>query len=142
MLSGDFSKLQALTRLLGELNPTFSKAVENSAREIERLIVREFDTQRDPYGGAWTPLKPATIKRKGSSRILVDSGALKDSVRVDASGSKVRILMNDYALFHQTGTSRLPVRKILPDDEIPPAWDQAIKLHFENIMTDIGRIAA
>lgn len=46
-----------------------------------------FQSQSDPNGAAWMPLAPSTIKRKGHSRILFDSGDLEASLISSGSGA-------------------------------------------------------
>lgn len=70
--------------------------------------------------GSWSPLDAATIRAKGSSRVLVDTGTL---MRDLTSTSAVRVTDDEvtldtdvaYAGFLQTGTSRMPARPPLPE---------------------------
>lgn len=67
----------------------------------------------------WTPLKPSTVARKGHDRILVDTGALRESlVHVGGPGNINEVAPRgmlfgtevEYAGFLQDGTSRMPSR--------------------------------
>lgn len=67
-------------------------------------------------GGAWIPNRPATIAAKGSSRVLVDTGVLRGSFGIDATGNTLRIGTKvNYAEFHQEGNG-VPRRPMLPSD--------------------------
>lgn len=81
--------------------------------------VRMKTNQAFSYGGAegqWKPLSPRTIERKGSSKILIDTGRL----RADATSpsnqtmgmNQVRLFVpTEYAHWHQYGGGRTPQRK-------------------------------
>lgn len=86
-------------------------------RRIEKYIGRK-TAQAFRYGGAerqWKPLHPATIQKKGSSAILIDTGRL----RADASSPNSRIssgrvmiltVNTEYGAYHQFGIG-VPQRK-------------------------------
>ncbi len=62
---------------------------------------RRFETGGDPK---WTPLALSTIRRKGSSRPLIESGALKDSIAFTSDESGVSIFSDiPYSSIHQFG---------------------------------------
>lgn len=79
-------------------------------------------------GGSWAQLKPDTIKKKNSSKILVDTGALKDSVTQPGAQFQILEITNlgimfgtdrPWAVVQQTGSSRVPARpfiRFLPND--------------------------
>jgi phage gpG-like protein len=67
----------------------------------------------------WAPLKKSTIDRKGHDRILVETGALRESlVHIGGAGNIHEVFDHgltfgtdvEYAHFHQDGTSRMPAR--------------------------------
>jgi phage virion morphogenesis protein len=63
-----------------------------------------FVTQTDPEGQAWHPLNPVYASEKRNSRILTESGRLRDSVNSQASNDEVRVGTNTiYAAIHQFG---------------------------------------
>lgn len=66
----------------------------------------------------WPPVKPATLKakKKGRTTVLVDTGALMRSIRVNQPvGDRVEIVTDRfYATFHQFGTARMPARPFIP----------------------------
>ena len=82
--------------------------------------------------GTWPPLSPATVARKGNDFVLIDTGAMFQSVRVGkAIPGSVSIEVpyggrrHDSKVpgYHQTGTSRMPQRKIV---EVTPLLQNAI----------------
>lgn len=71
--------------------------------------------------GTWPALDPETAARKGSSRILVDSGDLLAALTssADLLGDSLAVTADvAYAGFHKTGTGRMPRRDPAPE---PPA---------------------
>jgi hypothetical protein len=49
------------------------------------IVWQAFDSQGF---GKWASLKPKTIKRKGSSKVLVDTAILKNSITYIVKGKK------------------------------------------------------
>lgn len=97
--------------------------MEGEVAEVEAETRERFAGQIDSNGTAWPPLKPATIKRKGHARILVETGRLGVSLVEDGHPDAVIEIIDEpgqggfsrgtgveYAGFHQTGTKRMPAR--------------------------------
>ena len=112
------------------------RALTEIARYVHRETMRRFETETDPWGRPWAPLKPATLARRrhGGSRILQDTGRLKGSFhwRVTLDAAVVRAGVR-YAAYHQFGTrSRstgrqiIPPRKMLPESPWPASYREAI----------------
>lgn len=81
----------------------------------ERATKKQFASETDPDGAAWAPLARSTLRRKKTRSILRETGSTAVSVAmVGPSGLVVRIVVGtDYAIYHQTGTTKMPQRKIL-----------------------------
>lgn len=114
----------------------YKPALEPHLRGIEQLHGVYFQGQRDPNGDAWTPLAPATVKRKGHDTILVETTHLASSL-IRQGSDAIRVVDDtgltfgtsvEYATFHQTGTSRLPQRAMVGLSE----------QYVDNIATDIS----
>lgn len=68
--------------------------------------------------GRWRPLAPATLRRKKGPGILRESGRLFDSLTSPGGEHEEEISKTEgrwgtavpYAIFHQTGTSKMPTR--------------------------------
>ena len=78
-----------------------------------------FALERDPNTSAWPPLAAATIRRKKSDKILVETGRLKRSLTTAGSADHVGEIFDrgltfgtsvPYSIFHQQGTSKIPQR--------------------------------
>ena len=68
-----------------------------------------FVTQTDPEGQAWQALNTTYAEDKRHSRILTESGRLRDSINAQASNDEVRVGSNVvYAAAHQLGATITP----------------------------------
>jgi hypothetical protein len=101
----------------------------------------------DPYGVAYAPLSAMYAKQKarryGNKAILSATGAMLRSYRVTVSGRSIEETVSaDYAGYHQSGTSKMPKRAILPDERGLPAKDQQklIELTSKYIDQQVGRM--
>ena len=97
----------------------YSDVLKQSQHDLAEQHAEMFAGQYDSNRNAWAPLAASTIKRKGHDRILVETGALRDSLVTIGGPGNVHEAMQrgmvfgtdvEYALFHQTGTSRMPAR--------------------------------
>ena len=78
-----------------------------------------FDLERDPDLSSWPPLAAATIARKKSDKILVETGRLKASLTTAGHADHVGEIFDrgltfgtsvPYSIFHQQGTRTIPQR--------------------------------
>ncbi len=114
-LSRALRKLEDLSRVLDVVGrPMMGECGQYMVMSAKR----NFAEERDPAGKPWKPLKPATIKRKGSSRILFDTGALNRSIQVLALDRDRVAVGPAYTeqkkgKWHQFGTEHIPARPFL-----------------------------
>lgn len=132
-LAGDVQLRRELLRwsdAVSDASPAFRAIAQRgsgeagvySLRGIER---RQFDSQGEFASGGWAPLAPATVRlkaRKGlSRRVLRATGALEASL-VGPGPGHVEIVQphqlvfgtsDRKARFHQSGTRRMPRRRVL-----------------------------
>lgn len=113
--------LSRTTEKISNLRPF----LDNVAVFLEATMEEQFDTEGSRSGG-WVALSPRyaedKLARWGSQPILVASGGMRRSL-IGASGASIRRQLGGdtlefgtsvpYAKYHQTGTSRMPMRKIL-----------------------------
>lgn len=142
-ISGDFSALAKLTDRISEakIRGLLPKVAQRIGAAAVKQISDEFRESRDPYGQPWKPLKSPRGrqgKKKRSDKPLIDTGRLRASFRAQPDGATVRVSTDvDYAEFHQDGTSRIPRRQILPDDDggLGPRWSAAFEKEAEAVLT-------
>lgn len=98
-------------------------------QEIKTLLLETYTNQEDPYQQKWDERK-----RYYPHPILDATGNMKGSFKVRVSGNSFTIsneARNDngiaYASYHQYGTQNLPVRKVIPDVEIPEQWKDRLE---------------
>ena len=129
---GDISRMGQLADRLADLAGVPSRAAAKVSRELDALIVEEFDQGADPYGTAWEPLAEATTERGRTPPPLTDTRKMRDSLRVrPLQGAGVGLTIAHPAAPHQTGwrgkQGSGPARPILPAREMPPLWGEAIE---------------
>ena len=87
---GQWDLARAVTHRMGErARLAMRKANKQEAQLFRALVLRAFNSRGRTNGKAWTPLKPATKKRKGSSKPLIDTGDLRNSIAVVDRGSQI-----------------------------------------------------
>lgn len=99
----------------------FSQMLKDYRYDIAEEKDAMFTNQSTVFGQSWEPLAESTILRKGYNVALVDTGDLRRSL-VDVGGEKNVSLVGshsliygtdvEYAIFHVTGTDRMPARDI------------------------------
>lgn len=118
------ASLDRLARTLGELDALPRKLAVAVAPAITKELRAEFARGCDPYGRKWRKL--AT----GKPSYLTKSKKLRKGTRaapMPGNRTGVRVILGaKYAVFHQTGTGRMPARKILPERGMPASWRVAI----------------
>lgn len=111
---------------LGNLEPVLRKR----AALLDGVVQTSFRQSKSPLGEAWAALAPSTVerRRKGSSKPLVDTGQLRQSVTIVAGKDRITFGVSGpaqtYGPVHQFGTSRagrkrnvrIPRRAFLPID--------------------------
>lgn len=135
---GDFAGLEAVIGKLEGMKDLVPKICDESAQGIEDAIARQFIEGVDPYGEPWAPLAESTIRRKGKSTILEDTGAMMASPVVVVTESSIEATVADPAGYHQEGGGNLPARPILPDETrgLPDSWEAAIVKAAEDVMNE------
>jgi phage gpG-like protein len=120
------AKLEKLHRVLAQLDQLPRRVAEIAAPAITIELQKQFAQGRDPHGRKWRKL--AT----GKASHLEESGKLRSKTRaapMPGGRRGVRILFGSRARiagFHQTGTKRMPARRILPDKGMPASWAMAL----------------
>lgn len=87
--------------------------------ELLGELLVDYETEAFDTGGfgTWAPLDPATIAAKGSSRPLVDTGALLKELTggSDTSGESVEVTGTEYAGYLKGGAHGMPRRDPAPE---------------------------
>jgi phage gpG-like protein len=93
------------------------------ADDLREMIARQFASEGRAEGAPWAKLAPSTLRRRrASTPILYETGALLRSLGEPGAAGHVEELEGysltlgsrlPYALYHQTGTRRMPARPII-----------------------------
>jgi hypothetical protein len=128
-LTGDFQRLAATIRGVRKLALVPAATAAAGSVAIKAEIDASFDQQRDPYGKAWQPHAPATVKRYGAHKLLQLTGSGKAAITVKPmAGAGISVVSPSEGLqFAQGGTKNEPVRKFLPTDRLPKTWRAALE---------------
>jgi phage gpG-like protein len=100
-----------------------SQPMEAAKSHFQDKISRQFQTETDPYGSPWEPLKPETLAKKKGGSILVRAGYgwLRDSFVYIVDKSSLKIYSKSKVFeAHQLGISPVPKREMLgisPEDK-------------------------
>ena len=121
-------QLQKLAAGLANAGDALQRAAEESAKRLGEMTDTNIAAEKNPWGRSWKKLSSSTIKKKGSSKILYDSGALLASVSVKADGLTIKVSANvPYAPYVLRGTPTIRARVILPRKAIPKSWTKTIE---------------
>ena len=109
--------LDAIKRL-AEKTSNLSAPMRKAGSYMERETKLNFAKQSDPDGAPWAPLAASTLRRKKSGAILRETGALAGSITMTASSNQATVAVGtNYAIYHQSGTSKMPARKMIGINE-------------------------
>lgn len=132
-IKGDFGKLEAWQKLFDATPEVLTAISVSGAEEFVGLVKDGFRAEKDPYGKRWARKK----KPDGRKVLSGKSSNLKGGwhvVRSAGDGFTISPSVN-YAAFHQSGTAKMPARKMVPDGKLPPAWSKALEETAKDALT-------
>ncbi|MCU0677756.1 MAG: phage virion morphogenesis protein, partial [Myxococcota bacterium] len=113
-----FSALMRDVRAMKKRLSDVSPAAKSGAEELQKVLDQTFAQNRSPDGQPWPALKPSTVAEKGSTKPLVETGALRAARRVKATskGFVVEVAPNraQVARILSSGMRTTPARPVLP----------------------------
>lgn len=124
------TKFGQFARALRELAKVPARVAREAAGDITKLMRKNFAAGRDPYGRAYAPLTAGSLQRGRRPPPLRKFRSRAVATPMAGSGISIRI-NHPQAGFHQTGTSRMAQRIVMPDGPVPAPWRAAIakRLH-------------
>ncbi len=115
--------LIGLTTALRELAKVPSRVTAKAAPAIEQMWRRSYLAGTDPYGNAWAPNRPSTIKKKGHDLVMFDTHETFNMTRVrPLPGAGLSLRTGPKAAWHMEPTENRPARRVLPAFGLPKAW--------------------
>lgn len=115
-------QMKAYTRRLED----FSPINEQLAQLIRFKIEESFESFKDPFGNAWKPIKPESLRRRKQTftGILTDTGDLRDQTIVEVVGDTIVVSQPAPKSIHNFGHDGrgLPARPSVPVDGLPEEW--------------------
>lgn len=126
-------KFGQFARALRDLAKVPAAIAAPVAHALTARTRKDFRSGHDAYGRAYAPLAPASLDR-GRRPPPLRKYARFAHVR-PLPGSGVAML-NEHpqAGFHQTGTSRMPKRIVVPDGAVPAEWRRIIEREFKRAL--------
>lgn len=111
--SGDYKAFLEEVSKLVKLSKNRKGLNKKIAVVMQRDVQKHFEDEQSPHG-KWIGLKPMTIIKKGSSKILQDTRRLLSSISVDSNNNKAETGTNViYAKTHNYGRGRIPQREYM-----------------------------
>lgn len=81
--TGDWQQARAaVNAMAARYQRASARALKGEAQLFRRRVVEAFNSRGKSNGQAWVPNKPSTVRKKGSSKPLIDSGQLRNSIEV------------------------------------------------------------
>lgn len=139
-LENGFAKLQALSsdglpeHMMESIGEYLLRSIRNNTLDGVDASGNEFQPYSDKY------------KKYPRTPDLYDTGSALNSMYAEPSGNTIYVNANDYMVYHQEGTSRVPQRKFIPEEddlengahqEVNAYIDQMIETYIENAL-DLG----
>lgn len=126
-LTGNFAALKDLERRIAAVGREGYKSVEQEASKAVALVIEEqFNSGSGPDGNAWAALAPSTVAQGRTPPPLTDTGSMRRSASVSPTKG-IRVRLSKPAGYHQSGTSRMAQRAIVPTGNVLPArWASAV----------------
>ena len=156
----DVSPLRAKLRAIGSVAAA-RMAARSGANAAVQQVGLAFRTEGAHYGAKWAPRAASTVKALSARRrkkngklgkartpkpILRDTGTLMKSFFVaDGGGDSFAVATPvRYAKYHESGTSKMPARPVMPFDKDgnprSPAVERAVRRAMEaRIQSLLGR---
>ena len=129
------STIEAMQKL-AKKSRSLKKPLRKSGLFLEREVKLNFAHQSDPDGKPWAPLKPSTLRRKKTTAILRETGALAASIAMEGPvGNQVRVVAGQaYGIWLQTGTRKMVARPFLgiSEERHIPKIRKIFESHFES----------
>lgn len=135
-MNGDMTAIPGARAMIQELMKVPARAAGKVCDKLNRRVDMMFRAGNDPYGNAWAPLKPSTIRRKrkypNPTQILVREKKLWPATRfVPRGGAGISMVVGDSGIHAQSGGPHRKPRPIVPAFGLPSEWRKDIKSTVE-----------
>lgn len=128
-ISGDFGRLTGTVAALKSLAKIPSQISAVAAPRITEQMQKDTRAARDPYGRAYAPHQPATVKRWGPHPLLDLTGAGIASLEAKPlPGAGIAVTADEHMVFTQAGTPTQEVRAVMPNNpQLPAVWNRILE---------------
>jgi hypothetical protein len=118
-----------------------AKASQGFAERIRERLDIQFMNGTDPYGRAWAPLKPATLRKGRRPPPLTDSGhGSRNITALPMKGAGVKLVSKvPYMRLHQEGYRHTEARPFFPVRVLPKTWAKDLDEEIQKVLDkDLG----
>jgi phage gpG-like protein len=125
-------RLEKMRSKMNNLKP----AMEGFKTDVIRMV-KDNIGQQGFYFGTFRPLAPSTVRQRGSKRpILIRSGRMVRSFTGKADKNSMTLQnKTEYAKYHQSGTRKMPQRKLIEvNDRVSALMKTHIIKYFQDLL--------
>lgn len=132
----DFSELEELVESMGDrVTAGMSQTMATIADMLVTAVSDRYDTTGD---GQWPPNAPSTIKKKGSSKPMIDNSILANSTEAKSGKDFAEASTGvAYVVFHLEGGPVIPKRN--PFELADEALDEVEDFYVEEVMKILAK---
>lgn len=136
--TGDFGRLTGTIAALRSLAKVPAQVAGRAAPRIAAQMQKDTRGAVDPYGRAYAPHKPATVKRWGAHPLLDLTGAGIGSLDAQPmAGAGISVTADEHMVFTQAGTPTQDVRAVIPNSpQLPATWNRILAEESEAAIND------
>lgn len=113
---------------IAAINDGLPASIEEIHQQTVEQIVKMMGQGRDAMGNPWTPLRPSTVRAKGSSTPLVDEGDLMRSIESDSEVDGTQAIFASGLPYSGTHEFGLPEKNIPPRPFLQPGLEYAASI--------------
>jgi hypothetical protein len=142
-VSGDFGRLTGTIAALRSLAKVPAQVATRAAGRIKAQMQKDTRAARSPYGQAYAPHKPATVRRWGAHPLLDMTGAGIDSLDAKPmAGAGIEVTADEHMAFTQAGTPTQDVRAVMPNNaQLPATWNRILAEESEAAIVDRMKVS-
>jgi hypothetical protein len=106
----------------------FSDIQDETAKAVQGVVDSQYQAGVSPDGERWAD------KADGTASYLRKTGDMARDSKAIRGVSGVDVKIPSPGGYHQSGTKNMDVRKLVPDGELTPTWQQAIDGAAESVI--------
>ena len=108
----------------------FADAQNEAEKAVQGVLQAQYQAGVGPDGETWAD------KVDGTASYLKKSGDMQRGTSAVRGVGGIDVKVPSPGGFHQSGTGKMPARKVVPDDgnNLPPSWEQPVSAAVEGVL--------